>query len=256
MASIYQNNFLNFATNGAIGIDFSANGGGSGNNINFRNTNIGGAVQFTTTDGQITLRGGNAGLGGSGSQVELTGSAVRIQNVDFIPFSSSVDSRLNGFATTGSNSFVGNQTITGSVTISGSATSDLTVVGQIFVSSSAATGGTAVPKITVSGSAGTTTINRNSITTRNATNQAVLNPSFTAANVLATNDEIGFSVDPVGGGVGGWTTGPAIYVNNDEGDTYPAVFGFQDKANYTDGRVAVLTPLSASAGITSSKCIN
>jgi hypothetical protein len=249
MASIYQNNFLNFATNGAIGIDFSANGGGSGNNINFRNTNIGGAVQFTTTDGQIKLVGGNAGLGGVGSQVSLTGSAVLIQNVDFIPFSSSVDSRLNGFATTGSNSFVGNQTITGSVTISGSATSDLTVVGQIFVSSSATSGATAVPRITVSGSNGTTIINRNSINVANSTNAAVLNPQFISANIIATNDEIGFSVDAAGGGIAGWTTGPAIYVNNDIDDTYPAVFGFQDKANYTDGRVTVLTPLVVSSSM-------
>jgi hypothetical protein len=72
----------------------------------------------------------------------------------------------------------------------------------------------------------------------------------TFATVLATNDEIGISVDPVAGGVSGWTTGPAIYVNNTALDTYPAVFGFQNKANYTDGRVTVLTPLVVTGSLT------
>ena len=155
------------------------------------------------------------------------------------------------FATTGSNAFVGNQTISGSVTISGSATTDLTVVGQIFVSSSA-TGGTTAPRITVSGSAGTTTINRNSISTRNATDNGGMFPSTIYTQDSVTVDEIGFTVDPSVFGITEWSTGPAFYVNNTAGDTYPAVFGFQNKANYTDGRVAVLTPLSASAGFTAS----
>jgi hypothetical protein len=178
-------------------------------------------------------------------------------------FSASVDARINAitgsggtintgsFATTGSNSFVGNQTITGSVTISGSATTDLTVVGQIFVSSSA-TGGTTAPRITVSGSAGVTRINRNNITITDATDEGGMFPSTLYTKDAATFDEIGFTVDPSVFSISGWSTGPAIYVNNDALDTYPAVIGFQNKANYTDGRVAVLTPLSASAGFTAS----
>jgi hypothetical protein len=163
----------------------------------------------------------------------------------------SLISATGSYATTGSNSFIGNQIITGNVTISGSATTDLTVVGQIYVSSSATTQ-TTQPRIIVSGSSGQTTILRNQINTNNGTNSAGLNPLAIFNSVIATNDEIGFSVDPVAGGVSGWTTGPAIYVNNDALDTYPAVFGFQNKVNYTDGRVAVLTPLSASAGFTAS----
>ena len=201
--------------------------------------------------------------GGYATQGELDQSSSVLQaNIDtkantssFNDYTSSNDQKVNSlisftgsYATTGSNQFIGNQTITGSVYISSSAAVDLRVEGQIYVSSSA-TAGTTAPKITVSGSAGTTTINRNSISTRNLTNSAALNPLATFATVLATNDEIGISVDPVAGGVSGWTTGPTIYINNDALDTYPAVFGFQNKANYTDGRVAVLTPLSASAGI-------
>jgi hypothetical protein len=160
----------------------------------------------------------------------------------------------SSFATTGSNTFVGNQTITGSLLISSSATTDLTVVGQIYVSSSA-TGQTTQPRIIVSGSAGQTTILRNNVNTNNGTNSAGLNPTAIFNSVLATGDEIGFSVNAAGGGIGGWTTGPAIYVNNDAGDTYPAALGFQNKANYTDGRVTVLTPLQANSDITTSKIL-
>jgi hypothetical protein len=211
--------------------------------------------------GPAQLPGLDTGLmwvgGASNQAVEIT-TASFASSASFNSYTASNDQKVNSliaatgsYATTGSNTFIGNQLIEGNVTISGSATSDLTVVGQIFVSSSA-TGGTTQPRIIVSGSSGQSTISRNSIITRNLTNQASLNPLAIFATVIATSDEIGFSVDPVAGGVAGWTTGPAIYVNNDAGDTYPAVFGFQNKANLTDGRVAVLTPLSASAGFTAS----
>jgi hypothetical protein len=124
----------------------------------------------------------------------------------------------------------------------------LRVEGQVYISSSA-TGGTTAPRLTVSGSAGTSTINRNSITTRNLTNSAALNPLAIFNSLIATNDEIGFTVDPVAGGVSGWTTGPTIYINNDAGDTYPAAFGFQNKANYTDGRITALNNLIVSGNI-------
>ena len=189
--------------------------------------------------------------------VEIT-TASFASSASFNSYTSSNDQKVNSlisatgsYATTGSNSFNGNQIITGSVTISGSSTTDLTVVGQIFVSSSA-TGGTTAPKITVSGSAGTSTINRNSITTKNTTNLGSIFPSTVFVNTISTSDEIGMTIDPGAFGISGWAQGGAIYVNNTVLDTYPAVFGFQNKANYTDGRVAVLTPLSASAGFTAS----
>jgi len=159
-----------------------------------------------------------------------------------------LNAKTGSYATTGSNEFNGNQTITGSVYISSSATVDLRVEGQVYISSSA-TGGTTAPRLTVSGSAGTSTINRNSITTRNLTNSAALNPLAIFNSLIATNDEIGFTVDPVAGGVSGWTTGPTIYINNDAGDTYPAAFGFQNKANYTDGRITALNNLIVSGNI-------
>jgi|688.fasta_scaffold05624_34 uncharacterized coiled-coil protein SlyX len=210
--------------------------------------------------GPAQLPGLDTGLmwvGGTTNQpVEIT-TASFASSASFNSYTSSNDAKVNSliaatgsYATTGSNEFNGNQTITGSVYISSSATVDLRVEGQIFVSSSA-TGGTTAPKLTISGSAGTTTINRNSITTRNLTQSATLRPEAIINSVIATNDEIGFAVDAVVSAIAGWTTGPAMYVNNPT-DTFPAVFGFQNKANYTDGRVAVLTPLSASAGFTAS----
>jgi hypothetical protein len=201
--------------------------------------------------------------GGYATQGELDASSSALQaNINtklntssFNAYTSSNDAKVNSlisftgsYATTGSNSFIGNQIITGNVTISGSATTDLTVVGQIFVSSSA-TGGTTAPKITISGSSGQTVIFRNSISTTNGTDTSGIFPSTVFSSDVATLDEMGFTIDPSVFGISGWSTGPAFYVNNTAGDTYPAVFGFQNKANYTDGRVAVLTPLSASAGI-------
>ena len=161
---------------------------------------------------------------------------------------SSLEAATGSYATTGSNIFIGNQIITGSVTISGSATSDLTVVGQIFVSSSG-TSGTTTPRITVSGSQGITRINKNSISTQNLSFSAAMSPLAIFCGNVNTLDEFGLSFDS--GTFTNWSRGPAIYIN-DPLDTYPAVFGFQDKANYTDGRVTVLTPLSASAGFTAS----
>jgi hypothetical protein len=187
-------------------------------------------------EGSLTasLQTGYAWVGGAGNISKLVATSSFAGNT--------IDT--GSFATTGSNTFNGNQIINGTVTISGSATTDLTVVGQIFVSSSATAAATA-PKITVSGSAGTSTINRNSISTRNTTNTAQLSPAIVFMNVTATSDEIGFSVDPAN--FPNWSFGPGIYVNNTT-DTYPAIFGFQNKANYTDGRVTVLTPLIAQSG--------
>ena len=90
-SSIFQNNFLNFETQGDVGVDFSTNNATvAGVNINFRNTNTSGDVQFTTSDGNVKLT-----AGGGGKQVSLTGSALVFNGVNFINFSSSVDSRLN-----------------------------------------------------------------------------------------------------------------------------------------------------------------
>jgi hypothetical protein len=236
------------------------------NNFDSNGIMYGPVVTYISSSNTLRLESDFVNLTAKNGNVILSGSTgTRIQGVEFIPFSSSLNSRIlaitgssintASFATTGSNSFVGDQTITGSVTISGSSTTDLTVVGQIFVSSSA-TGGTTAPRIIVSGSSGQTTILRNSVNTNNGTNSAGLNPAAIFNSVIATNDEIGFLVDAVGGGVSGWSTGPAIYINNDALDTYPAVFGFQNKANYTDGKITALTPFFVSQSLSVSGSAN
>jgi uncharacterized coiled-coil protein SlyX len=181
---------------------------------------------------------------------QFTESAnVRLSNLELSSASQqvsidSLNAKTGSYAITGSNTFIGDQIINGKVYISSSQQQDLVVEGQLWVSSSA-TGGTTQPRITVSGSAGQSIINRNTISTRNTTNIAQLNPSAIFSNVIATADEIGFTVDAAAAGTPNWSTGPAIYVN-DTLDTYPAAIGFQNKANYTDGRVTILKPLVVS----------
>ena len=198
----------------------------------------------------VTLIGNVSASIISASTINGLGDPLAFSSSVASQFASITGSSINtgSFATTGSNTFIGNQTITGKVYISSSQQQDLVVEGQLWVSSSATAAATQ-PRITISGSAGQTIINRNNLSTRNTTNVAQLNPAAIFTNVIATADEIGFSVDTAA--TPNWSLGPSIYVN-DTGDTYPAVIGFQNKANYTDGRVAVLTPLSASAGFTAS----
>ena len=177
----------------------------------------------------------------------------RLTAIESVSGSWITESETGSFAITGSNTFIGNQTINGVLTVSSSATNDVVVNGRIFVSSSS-TSGTGAPQIVVSGSQGQSIITRNSITINSAVvNQnAFANPYLISNYSTTTQDEIGFSVDASGANVLNWSTGPVIYVNNDPADSYNGVFGFQNKANYTDGRIAVLTPLSASAGFTAS----
>jgi hypothetical protein len=125
------------------------------------------------------------------------------------------------YATTGSNTFVGNQTITGSVTISGSAGDDLVVIGNVKVTGSAL------------------------IQSTNGVSSQYLSPDF-GGNVgivdLSNQTEIGLALDGATWTTN-WVNGPILYVNNTPGDTYEGVFGFQNKANYTDGRITALKPL-------------
>lgn len=74
----------------------------------------------------------NRGLvvSGSASFTQLTGSLAS--------YSASVDSRIKVAATTGSNNFVGNQTITGSLILSSSAAVELQVIGGVEITGSVA----------------------------------------------------------------------------------------------------------------------
>jgi hypothetical protein len=160
----------------------------------------------------------------------------------------SVWNTTNNVGITGSLDVNGTTKITGSLNVSGSGQYDINLNGQMLISNMD-TGGTRQPRIFISGSAGNTNIRSTSVTVTTPTLSAALNPLAIFNNVIATNDEIGYSVDPSSGGISGWTKGPAIYVNNDALDSYAAVFGFQNKANYTDGTVTVLRDLDVTGSI-------
>ena len=93
------------------------------------------------------------------SQITDDGTTVTIPNTASIgnivgfgsptAFSTSVDSRLVRLATTGSNTFIGNQVVTGSLTVSGSNTfiGNQTVSGSLTVSGSAAFTGSTLGNI-------------------------------------------------------------------------------------------------------------
>ena len=83
--------------------------------ILFQNSGNTGQIRFQNNTGSINLQAGNSIL--------ISGSLTRIQDVNFIPFSASLNSRIlaatgssintGSFATTGSNTFSGSQTING-----------------------------------------------------------------------------------------------------------------------------------------------
>ena len=89
--------------------------------------NANGAISIDNNSGSVSI---NAHV--NGQSVNISGSYLRLNNVDFIPFSASVNSRIlaitgsggnintSSFATTGSNSFRGTQQVNGDIIISGS----------------------------------------------------------------------------------------------------------------------------------------
>jgi uncharacterized delta-60 repeat protein len=109
---------------------------------------ITGAVTASSFTGSFV--GDGSGLTGVGSSLpsDILSSSV----TNFTDYSQSVDTRINsivtgtGFATTGSNTFVGNQIVTGSLTLSSSAAVELRVVGDSVLSGSlTVTGSITVP---------------------------------------------------------------------------------------------------------------
>lgn len=111
------------------------------------------------------------------------------------------------------------------LTITGGTGSDLIVTGSGLFSGLSADGGVV---------AGTT-------------NKAYLNSQFIGLINGTTSDEIGFTDNGNDYGVTGWA-GPSIYAN-DPTDSYPALIGFQNKADWTDGKVTVLKPLDVSGSV-------
>jgi hypothetical protein len=182
------------------------------------NVSINSNTQIT---GSLSVNGQSVLVGSDLSPLNAFTTSIQ-QEVD------NLQSVTGSYATTGSNSFVGNQTITGSLSISGSAQNDVRVVGKILT-----TGSTAL------------------IENTDGVSSQYMGVTF-GGNIgvfsVANSTEIGLALDGAQ-----WTTnwgnGPLLYVNNTPGDTYEGVFGFQNKANYTDGRITALKRLDVSGSV-------
>jgi len=193
----------------------------------------------------------------------------------YLADSQSFDSRLDveefkstTFATTASNSFVGNQTITGSVIISSSAAQDLVVSGNITV------GGFAGPTIHLSASnapnvlnLGSTLLNlysgsNGSAAAAYSTNLSRFQLSLASGSVNNNFNAISLTAGAPGTfatGSGGVSpiTEPSIMIGS--GSTFgiwQQVVKFQSGLNYTDGRVTFTTPMVISSSVFTSGSVS
>jgi hypothetical protein len=144
---------------------------------------------------------------------------------------------LNGFALTGSNDFIGNQRITGSLIISSSAAIDLEVTGGI---SSTGT-------IISSGSGGSTTLGNIAVTL--SSNAATASAFFGRYNInqASGSNRIGIAANPVSAGYTNAGSSAGIFVASGSLSTVATYtpIQFENAWQYTDGRVTITTPLVA-----------
>lgn len=177
-----------------------------------------------------------------------TGSLVT--TASFNAYTSSNDSKVNSliastgsFASTGGNNFVGNQDIVGLLTVSSSNLYDIDVTGRVKIGNIANTG-TNSAQLFVSASAYYGEITPSKIDLVRASGGGTqMELSFGGYVSTYTSDfsEVAIVADGASY-TSNWTQGPAISVNN-PANAYPAVIGFQNKSNWTDGRSTFLTPV-------------
>lgn len=149
-------------------------------------------------------------------------------------FTASQEVLNSKFATTGSNTFEGTQTINGDLSVSNIITADkLVLTGGIGLDLIVTGSGTMTADLTI-GPTGT--------------GDRALLSQYGISNVnQATGDEIGFTNNGSNYGVSGWD-GPSIY-GNDPDDLYPALIGFQNKSDWTDGTISILKPLNVTGSV-------
>jgi len=113
---ILNNSVLRFTNNAAISGDSGSRlSADSNTGMQFRNFSNNDIIFEQYGTASLVFYNYNGGIG-------ITGSSTSIQGVDFIPFSASLNSRINtlntatgSYATTGSNTFNGSQTISGAI---------------------------------------------------------------------------------------------------------------------------------------------
>lgn len=151
-----------------------------------------------------------------------------------------------GLATTGSNTFLGNQIINGAVSISSSATYDLDITGAIRIS------GAGTPQLLITGStAGLST-------TITSTQLAIVSASVSSgvtSKVIASSDTtgtpttskyLGFSANPSQTGIPSLSTisDPSIIAaSGSSAGAFYAPITFQRIGTWTDGRVTFNNPI-------------
>ena len=192
----------------------------------FPNPNSGGKISAKSAGGiDVFGYGGDVIISGSNTTIQglrypntdgTNGQVLTTNGSGVLTFTTVSGGSINtgSFAITGSNTFRGNQTITGSV----------------FISSSGGLG----------------------LSNTDGANVQYFGNSF-GSNIglykVSDATEIGLALDGAAWTTN-WANGPIIYVNNTPGDTYEGVFGFQNKTNYTDGRITALKPLDVRGNTT------
>ena len=190
------------------------------------------------------------------TDAQLNASASTLQaNIDtklntssFNSYSQSVATAINSinnntgsFATTGSNTFVGNQVLTGSLIISSSAAVDLQVTGAIGVTT----------QVVSSGSTGQVVMSNVAIA---ITSNAQSSSATYGRNIMqqrSGSNTIGLGASPAQSGLITGLTNPSVIIQSGSIDGvfgYYAPIQFQKGLEYTDGRTTFTTPLIAQSG--------
>ena len=156
----------------------------------------------------------------------------------------SLESTSGSYATTGSNTFVGNQFITGALQVSSAAIYDIDVTGSIQATTS----------MRVTGSTGIGLLQNNLLSITSGSYSSVINRGAIINQLsLAGNQKyISIAADPSSLGpifptLAG-VTSPSIISQGPAGTSFYAPIRLQSSASYTDGRVTITTPLEALSG--------
>lgn len=185
----------------------------------------------------------------SSSYSDFAVSSSQAQNANLLDGKDSTE-----FAITGSNTFVGNQIITGSLYVSSSVANDVTVDGKVLVFSNAGAGN--APSLIVSGAyanAGTSTLNPGTILASSGSFNGIVSKLAVthtdATGAPTTNKYIGFSANPsiIGAPSVTGTTVPSILAMNSSAQP-EAVISFQHRGAYTDGRITMIKPVTFNSG--------
>jgi hypothetical protein len=193
----------------------------------------------------------------SGSTVDLTSlnaftASQETKDATLGIYTASIDTKFatiggqtGSYATTGSNTFVGNQIISGSLTISSSISDDLEIIGAAKFTG-------ASPQLVVSSSSqlAQSTVAATAIA---FTSTGTGNLATYGRNVMrqtSGSSTIGMSANP---SQGSWVTGvskPSIFVSSSTANYAP--IQFESAYQYTDGRVTFTTPVVLNAALTGS----